>query len=130
MELLRFTVSQIVGPHNNTQVLDCIPTTVPGNDAAQPVIDVRRDFGDRYAEISAYRVPEPDRYPDGIKYAMQYGNAVGETIVRYDNFPDHPGAARHHKHTSDGDVEALDCNGLQSLFEQFKAEVNAHGHNW
>lgn len=53
---------------------------------------------------------------------MQYGNAAGETIVRYDTFPDHPGTARHHKHTSDDDVDAVDFNGL-SLFERFKTDT-------
>jgi hypothetical protein len=101
-----------------------------GDDDAQQVIDVARDFGNRYAEIRAYRVPESNRYPDGIKYAMQYGNAAGETIVRYDNFPDHPGAAHHHKHRADGTVKDIEFEGLRSLFERFKNEVIDHGHNW
>ena len=92
-------------------------------DGTQQRINVTRDFGDRYAdtggckfvkifatpgwritlvcyshqyEITAYEVPTSDRYPEGIKYSMQYGNAAGETIIRYDNFPDHPDAAHHH----------------------------------
>ncbi|MEF8830121.1 MAG: DUF6516 family protein [Halobacteriales archaeon] len=73
-----------------------------GGDDARQVLKVTKDFGDRYAEVSAFWVSESDRYPDGIKYAMQYGNAAGETIVRYDNFLDHPGAAHHHMHLPDG----------------------------
>jgi hypothetical protein len=101
-----------------------------GDDEAELLVDVTRDFGDHYAEVSAYRVPESDRYPDGIKYSMRYGNAAGETIVRYDNFPDHPGAAHHHKHRDDGSVEDVEFEGLRSLFERFRSEVREHGHDW
>lgn len=101
-----------------------------GGDDAQLVVEVTKDFGDRYAEITAYRVPESDRYPDGIKYSMQYGNAAGETILRYDNFPGHPDAAQHHKHRADGTVEDIDFEGIQSLFERFKSEVREYGHDW
>ncbi|WP_275040302.1 toxin-antitoxin system TumE family protein [Halorhabdus tiamatea] len=69
-------------------------------------------------------------YPDGVKYAMQYGNAAGETIVRYDNFPDHPDVSRHHKHRADGTVEAIEFEGLRALYERFKTEVIQHGHDW
>lgn len=101
-----------------------------GDDEAELLVAVTRDFGDRYAEISAYRVPRSDRYPEGVKYSMQYGNAAGETIIRYDNFPDHPDAARHHKHCTDGSVEPVEFDGLGPLFERFKAEVIEHGHEW
>jgi hypothetical protein len=55
---------------------------------------------------------------------------AGETIVRYDNFPDHPDASHHHKHRSDGSVEDVAFDGLQTLFERFKTEVTEHGHDW
>lgn len=61
---------------------------------------------------------------------MQYGNAAGETIVRYDNFPDHPEAAHHHKHRADGTVEDVDFEGLYALFQRFQSEVIDHGHDW
>jgi len=48
-----------------------------GDDEAELLVDIARDFGDRYAEVSASRVPTSDRYPEGIKYTMQYGNADG-----------------------------------------------------
>jgi hypothetical protein len=103
---------------------------MPGDDGAQQIIKVTKDFGGRYAEVSAFRVPESDRYPEGIRYSMQYGNAAGETIVRYDNFPDHPGASQHHKHRADGAVKDIEFDGLQALFERFKNEVIEHGHDW
>jgi hypothetical protein len=100
------------------------------DDGARKVIDVTEDFGDRYAEVAAWRVPASDRYPEGVKYSMQYGNAAGETIVRYDNFPDHPDAARHHKHTADGTVEEIEFEGLRPLYERFETEVRNYGHDW
>ncbi|WP_440772078.1 toxin-antitoxin system TumE family protein [Natronorubrum sp. DTA28] len=61
---------------------------------------------------------------------MQYGTADGETIVRYDNFPDHPDAAPHHKHQSDGTVEDVEFVGLEPLFERFQNEVRDYGEHW
>jgi hypothetical protein len=101
-----------------------------GNDEATLVLDVTKDFGDRYAEVVAYTVPESDRYPEGIKYSMQYGNIAGETLIRYDNYPDHPGAAHHHKHTADGAVEDVEFASLRDLYDRFKSEVRNHGENW
>ncbi|EMA06720.1 hypothetical protein SAMN05443574_105148 [Haloarcula vallismortis] len=101
-----------------------------GDDEARLVIEVTKDFGDRYAEITAYQVPKSDRYPEGIKYSMQYGNAAGETVVRYDNFPDHPDAAHHHKHRADGTVTDIEFDGIQTLFQRFKSEVIEYGHDW
>jgi hypothetical protein len=69
-------------------LLELLPTPMAGDDEPQELIKVTKDFGNRYVEISAVRVPESDRSPEGIKYSMQYGNAAGETIIRYDNFPD------------------------------------------
>lgn len=110
--------------------LESITTPVTGDGEVQQIVDVTKDFGDHYAEISAVLVPESDRYPEGIKYSMQYGNAAGETIVRYDNFPDHPEAAHHHKHRADGTVEDVDFEGLYALFQRFQSEVIDHGHDW
>lgn len=101
-----------------------------GDDEAVKVLDVTKDFGDRYAEVTAYAVPESERYPEGVRYAMQYGNVAGETIFRYDNFPDHPGAAHHHKHTADGDVEDVEFDSLGDLYTRFKQEVRDHGDDW
>ena len=101
-----------------------------GGDDASKVLDVTKDFGDRYAEVLAWWVPESERYPEGLKYSMQYGNVAGETIVRCDNFPDHPDAAHHHKHTADGSVTDVPFEGLRALFERFKNEVESYGDEW
>lgn len=101
-----------------------------GDDGAERIIDVTKDFGETYAEIRAWAVPPSDRYPNGVKYSMQYGTTDGETIVRYDNFPDHPGAAHHHRHLPNGEVEDVPFADLETLYERFKAEVRDHGENW
>lgn len=61
---------------------------------------------------------------------MQYGSVAGETIIRYDNFPDHPDVTDHHVHRQDGTVESVTFDGLGPLLERFTSEVNAHGHDW
>lgn len=100
-----------------------------GGDAVK-VLDVTKDFGDRYAEVTAWRVPESGRYPEGIKHSMQYGNVAGETIVRYDNFPDHPSASHPHKHTPEGSVEDVEFDSLGALHDRFRQEVRTHGDEW
>lgn len=101
-----------------------------GDDSALKVLDVTKDFGDRFADDVVWRDPESDRYPEGIKYSMPYGNVAGETIVRYDNVPNHPGAARHHKHTANGSVEDVAFGSIRDLYERFKQEVIHHGDEW
>lgn len=101
-----------------------------GDDTATLLLRERENFGERYAEVEAWAVPESDRYPDGVKYSFQYGALDGETVLRYDNFPDHPGAPVHHKHTREGSVEGIEFDGIAPLYQRFKDEVNQHGHNW
>ncbi|WP_458190482.1 toxin-antitoxin system TumE family protein [Haladaptatus sp. NG-WS-4] len=99
---------------------------------ATKVLDIREYFpeNDTHVDVDAYTVTQSDRYPEGVKYSMQYGTTDGTTIVRYDNFPDHPDAAHHHKHTEDGGVIDVDFDGLRPLFEQFRNEVQNHGEHW
>lgn len=101
-----------------------------GDDAVTLLIRERENFEARYAEVEAWAVPDSDRYPDGVKYSFQYGEFDGDTIIRYDNFPDHPDAAHHHKHTEDGRVVDTEFEGVAALYRQFKSEVNEYGHNW
>lgn len=90
------------------------------------LLSTQQTFGNIYAEATAWEVPPSDRYPDGVKYSMQYGTTDGDTIFRYDNFPDHPGAPRHHKHIGDETVEPVEYTSLFEVFRQFKEEVNNH----
>jgi hypothetical protein len=101
-----------------------------GDEEATLLIRERENFDQRYAEVEAWSVPESDRYPEGVKYSFQYGEFDGDTVVRYDNFPDHPDAPNHHRHDEDGAVEGIDFDGLAPLYERFRSEVNDHGHDW
>lgn len=110
---------------------------VGDDDDATQILGVRERFpaNGTYAHVTAYRVPRSERYPDGIKYSMQYGRSdtvedEDGTIFRYDNFPDHPGAPLHHKHTADDDVEGVDYDGVLDLYHTFKQEVRDHGEPW
>lgn len=111
-------------------VLEFITTSVAGDEETDQYIDRKEVFGAYFAEITAWKVPTSDRYPDGVTYSFQYGKRGGETIFRYDNFPDHPNAPHHHKHTRNGDVIDVDFGGLESLYERFKKEVQDEGHDW
>lgn len=67
---------------------------VPGDDV-EVVRDRRRDFGDHVVRIHVLRVPETDRFPDGIKYAFHYGEKGEDNpILRYDN---HHGVHERHE---------------------------------
>jgi len=101
-----------------------------GDDSATLLIRERENFGERYVEVEAWDVPDSERYPDGVRYSFQYGEFDGDTIFRYDNFPDHPGASHHHKHTREGAVEDIAFEGVTPLYRRFKSEVNEYGHNW
>lgn len=111
-------------------VLDSITTVVAQDDEAVKFLDRKEMFGAYYADITVWSVPVSERYPDGIKYSFQYGERDGDTIFRYDNFPDHPGAPHHHKHTHEGDVVGVDFDGIEVLYERFKMEVQDEGHDW
>ena len=101
-----------------------------GDNSATLLLRERENFDARYVEVKAWDVPQSERYPDGVKYSFQYGEFDGNTVFRYDNFPDHPDAPHHHKHTEDSDVEGVEFEGVAKLFQQFKKEVNEHGHDW
>jgi hypothetical protein len=68
------------------------------------------DDGSRY-EMIATAVPKSDDYPEGIKYRFQYMADDGRTLLRFDNFPDHPGVDRHHYHTPDGVFASVASEG-------------------
>jgi hypothetical protein len=79
--------------------------------------------GSRY-DMVAWQVPVSEAYPQGLKYSFQYMDADGETLLRYDNSPYHLDVGRHHRHTADGDIEALTFPGLADLIDGFHTEVN------
>lgn len=80
--------------------------------------------GTRY-EMIATAVPKSDDYPEGVKYRFQYMAEDGRTLLRFDNFPDHPGVDRHHYHTPDGVYDDIEYTGLQDHVQSFYDEVDA-----
>ena len=80
------------------------------------------DDGSRY-EMIATAVPKSDEYPEGVKYRFQYMNEDGRTILRFDNFPEHPGVDRHHYHTPDGVFDDIEYTGLADHVRLFRAEM-------
>ena len=81
------------------------------------------DDGSRY-EMIATAVPKSDEYPEGVKYRFQYMNEDGRTILRFDNFPEHPGVDRHHYHTPDGVFDDIEYTGLAAHVRLFHAEID------
>jgi len=84
--------------------------------------DVKSD-GSRY-EMVAWQVPTSEDFPQGVKYSFQYVDAEGDTLLRFDNSPYHLDVGRHHRHTSEATIEALEFTGLPDLIDQFQTEVN------
>jgi len=82
------------------------------------------DDGTRY-EMIATAVPKSDDYPDGIKYRFQYMAGDGRTLLRFDNFPDHPGVDRHHYQTTDGVYDDIEYTGLKDHAQAFYNEMDA-----
>jgi len=80
--------------------------------------------GSRY-EMIATSVPESDDYPEGVKYRFQYMSEDGRTLLRSDNFPDHPDVDRHHYHTPEGVSDDIEYTGLTDHIRQFHAELTA-----
>ncbi|MFB6100165.1 MAG: DUF6516 family protein [Candidatus Nanohalobium sp.] len=77
-------------------------------------------------EVLAWKVPESEKYPEGIKYKFQaYRPEDGETILRYDNHNRHAGS-RHHKHVGEDKTEATEFDSLQELYTKFIEEVKRH----
>lgn len=110
-----------------------------GSDAVL-LVKRRENFDETFVEVVAWAVPASEQYPDGVRYSMQYGHrdptatdvaSEDGTIIRYDNFPDHPEAPNHHKHLPDGSVEGVEFPGLRRLAERFKREVSeTYGEPW
>lgn len=84
--------------------------------------------GTRY-EMIATAVPESDNYPEGVKYRFQYMADDGRTLLRFDNFPDHPGVTRHHCHTPDGVYDDIEYTSLRDHVQRFYNEMDDHRSN-
>ena len=81
------------------------------------------DDGCRY-EMIATAIPKSDDYPEGVKYRFQYMTKDGRTLLRFDNFPNHPGVDRHHYHTADGVFDDIEYTGLKDHVQKFYDEMD------
>ncbi|MEF8872623.1 MAG: DUF6516 family protein [Haloarculaceae archaeon] len=80
--------------------------------------DRRREFGDRLVRIRVLRVPESEKFPNGIKYAYHYGEKGAEDpILRYDN---HHGVHERHKGEN---VDKIEFPGAEQLLRRFIEEL-------
>lgn len=79
--------------------------------------------GTRY-EMIATDVPKSDNYPEGVKCRFQYMAEDGETLLRFDNFPDHPNVDRHHYHTPTGVYDNITYTNLQDHVHKFYDELD------
>lgn len=50
---------------------------------------------------------------------------AGRTLLRFDNFPDHPGVDRHHYHTPEGVYDDIDYIGLKDHVQLFYHKMDA-----
>jgi hypothetical protein len=81
------------------------------------------DDGSRY-EMIATAIPKSDDYPEGLKYRFQYMAEDGRTMLRFDNYPNHPGVDRHHYHTPDGVYDDIEYTGLKKHVQKFYDEMD------
>lgn len=81
------------------------------------------DDGSRY-EMIATAIPKSDDYPEGVKYRFQYMAEDGRTLLRFDNYPNHPGVDRHHSHTPTGVYDDIEYTDLKTHVQQFYNEID------
>jgi hypothetical protein len=78
--------------------------------------------GDRY-RMKVLQVPQSDDYPLGLKYSFQYMAADGTTLLRFDNYPDHPNVSTHHQHTREG-AESIEYTTINDHITRFHEEMD------
>ncbi|MEY7852050.1 DUF6516 family protein [Natrarchaeobius sp. A-rgal3] len=81
------------------------------------------DDSTRY-EMIATKVPKSDDYPEGVKYRFQYMAEDGRTLLRFDNFPDHPNVDRHHYHTPTSVEDDVEYTGLKDHVQKFYRKMD------
>ena len=88
------------------------------DDDVEIVRDRRRDFGDEIVRIRILRVPESEKFPEGIKYAFHHGRkGEDDPLLRYDN---HHGIHERHRGS---EVEKIDVPSIGELLQRFVREL-------
>jgi len=94
---------------------------------AELIIQKERKLENLRIIVEAWKVPESEDFPEGIKYSYQaYNTDTGKTLLRYDNHNRHAGS-RDHKHVKEK-TEKLEYTpenreDLQKLFQKFINEL-------
>lgn len=93
-----------------------VPTLemAPDRDDGEIEQDLRRDLGNAVIRIRILRVPESDKFPEGVKYTFHYGEkGSDDPIARYDN---HHGVHERHEGNT---VEEIEYPGTEALLRRF-----------
>jgi len=79
------------------------------------VEDTERRFADgTVLRVRVLRVPDSEKFPDGIKYRLHYGTEDGRTLIRYDN-----SHGVHERHTAEGRDDTYEFPGYDTVQERF-----------
>lgn len=85
------------------------------------VFDRRRDLGTEIVKLRVLRVPDSEKFPEGVKYAYHYGAKDADApYLRYDN---HHGI--HERHEGEH-AEEIEFPGYESLLRRFAREIPVH----
>jgi len=90
----------------------------PDDDTVDVEANYRRIDGDYVIRVKIMRVPESEKFPEGVKYRLHFGTVDGETIVRYDN-----SHGLHERHEGD-EVEHIEFPGVEALVKRFEADID------
>jgi len=90
----------------------------PNDDDVDVEANYRRIDGDYVIRVKIMRVPESEKFPEGVKYRLHFGTVNDETVVRYDN-----SHGVHERHEGD-EVEHINFPGIEALVERFEANVD------
>jgi hypothetical protein len=91
-----------------------------GADDVDVVLNRERETEDgQILRVKAMKVPESEKFPEGVKYRFHYGTKDGDTILRYDN-----SHGVHERHTPES-LEEVDYpdGGIVELYDRFLTEI-------
>jgi len=89
----------------------------PNDDDVDVEVNYRRIDGEYVIRVKIIRVPDSDKFPEGVKYRLHFGTVDGETIVRYDN-----SHGVHERHEGD-EIERIEFPGVEALVERLEADI-------
>lgn len=95
---------------------------VPTDEGDVEVIrDFHREAETHIIRVKLMRVPESEKFPEGVKYRLHYGTPDGDTLLRYDNSH---GVHERHSAPDPNDPDLIDFPGLEALYRRFMGEID------